>query len=148
MPIELNFLDEMINEQYHFEERLGRLFNVFTILAVLISCLGLFGLASYIAEQRTREIGVRKVFGASTLDIVMLLTKDFGKWILLANLIAWPAAWFAMHEWLQEYPYRISIGSWIFPSAGLLALAIAVLSVNFQAFRAAAANPVDSLKYE
>ncbi len=148
MPPELIFIDEMIGEQYRFEVRLGRLFNIFTFLAVFISCLGLFGLASYVAEQRTKEIGVRKVLGASIINIVTLLINDFGKWIVLSNLIAWPVAWFAMHKWLQEYPYRISIDAWLFPAAGLLALAIAVLSVSWQAFRAASANPIDSLKYE
>jgi putative ABC transport system permease protein len=120
----------------------------FSFLAIFIACLGLLGLTSYSIIQRTREIGIRKVLGASTSTIVVLLTKQFTKWVILANVIAWPIAYYAMSRLLQFYAYRISLGIWIFLLAAFLALAIAIFTVSFQAMRAALANPADALRYE
>ena len=142
------FLDEALDDLYRAEQRTGTLFRYFSVLAILISCLGLFGLASYLAEQRTKEIGIRKVLGASLANLVLLLSKDFTKWVLVANLVAWPIAYFAMHLWLQSYAYRIDLHWWAFGAAGFSALAIALITVSYQSIKAAVANPVDSLKYE
>jgi putative ABC transport system permease protein len=124
------------------------LFTAFSLLAVLVACLGLFGLAAFAAEQRTKEIGIRKVLGASMSGLVGLLSKDFMKLVLIANIIAWPVAWYAMNKWLEEFAYRINIAWWIFALAGTLALLIALLTVSYQAIRAAVANPVKSLRHE
>jgi putative ABC transport system permease protein len=114
----------------------------------MISCLGLFGLASYSAEKRIKEVGIRKVLGASVQNIVGILSTHFVKLVLIANLIAWPIAWFALHRWLQDYAYRINISWWVFVMAGSLAMLIAVVTVSFQAIKAAIANPVKSLRTE
>jgi len=148
IPLEYHFVDELIDEQYQFEKRLAQLFNSFTGLAIFISCLGLFGLTTFVAERRTKEIGVRKVLGASILNIFRLLSTEFVKWVLLANIITWPVAWLAMQRWLQDYPYRTEITVWIFPLAGLVALGIALITVSYLVVRAARANPVVSLRYE
>lgn len=147
-PFEYFFLDEDYDKQYQAEQRLGTVFSRFSILAVFIACFGLLGLASYAAEQRTKEIGVRKVLGASVAGIVGLLSKDFVKLVLLANILAWPIAYFAMNKWLQDFAYRIEIGWWIFALAGGVALLIALLTVCTQAIKAALANPVEALRYE
>ena len=118
------------------------------MLAIFIACLGLFGLASFVTEQRTKEIGIRKVVGASVTEIVMLLSKEFTKWVVLANFIAWPAAYFLMDNWLKNFAYRINLNISIFIYAGVIALAIALITVSYQAIKAATANPVNSLKYE
>jgi len=142
------FMDEALDLLYRAEQRTGILFRIFTLLAVSISCLGLFGLASYMAEQRTKEIGIRKVLGATTSQIVFLLSKDFTKWVIVANLVAWPVAYFAMHQWLLGFAYRIPLPWWVFGTSAFLALAIALLTVSYQSIRAAVSNPVDALKYE
>jgi putative ABC transport system permease protein len=142
------FLDESFNLQYQTDERLNQIFSVFAGIAILISCLGLFGLASYITEKRTREVGIRKVLGASFSRIVVMLTGEFSKWVLMANVIAWPVAYFFLNRWLQTFAYRTTIGIGIFLLSGLSALLIALLTVGWQAVRAAAAHPVDSLRYE
>ena len=147
-PFEYHFLDETIDAQYRNEQRLGRLFGYFAFLAVFISCLGLVGLASFLAELRTKEIGIRKTLGASIRDIVVMLSRDFTLWVLAANLISWPVAWFVMHRWLQNFAYRTSIPWWSFPAAGSIALVIAWVTVSLQTFRAARSNPVDALRYE
>lgn len=147
-PFEYSFLDDTINAHYKNEHRLGRLFSYFAFLAVFISCLGLFGLASFIAERRTKEIGIRKTLGASSKNIFFLLSREFTWWVLAANLIAWPVAWYAMYKWLQNFAYRTGIDWWTFLAAGALALFIAWLTVSLQTLRSARANPVDSLKYE
>jgi len=147
-PFIYHFLDEKINSIYHTEQLTGKLTRFITFLAIFISCLGLFGLASFSVERRTKEIGVRKVLGASVSKIILLLTKDFSKWIFLANIIAWPTAWFAMNRWLQNFAYRTDIGIWIFIFSTSLAFIIALLIVSYQSIRAALANPVDSLRYE
>jgi putative ABC transport system permease protein len=147
-PFEYFFLDDDFDRLYTAEKKVGRLFTSFSILAVLVACLGLFGLASFTAEQRTKEIGIRKVLGASVSSIIVLLTREFSKWVLLANLVAWPVAYFVMHRWLQNFAYRIRIEIWIFFLAAFLAFLIAVLTVSYQAARAALANPAESLRYE
>jgi putative ABC transport system permease protein len=123
-------------------------FKAFALLAIFISCLGLFGLSAYSAEIRTKEIGVRKVMGASIPQVVLLLSKDFTRWVLLANLIAWPLAFFAMQDWLSNFAYRIQIQGLTFVMSALLALIVALLTVSYQAVKAASANPIDSLRYE
>ena len=117
-------------------------------LAILIACLGLFGLASFTAEQRTKEIGVRKVLGASVGNLLLLMSKEFTKWVLIANLLAWPIAYFVMKNWLQSFAYRTSLAWWIFISTGAVALVIALITVCYQSVKAALTNPVDALKYE
>ncbi len=117
-------------------------------MAIGIACLGLFGLASFSAEQKTKEIGVRKVLGASVSGITFLLTKEFTRWVLVANLVAWPVAWVVMNSWLQGFAYRTQIGWPVFLLSGLLALGIALITVSYQSIKAATLNPVDSLKYE
>ncbi len=143
-----SFLSEDFNQLYRGEDKLGEVFRYFTGIAILIACLGLFGLAAFAAERRTKEIGIRKVLGASSTGIVSLLSKDFIQLVLLANVIAWPLAYFALNKWLQNFAYRIDLGWWVFALAGGLALLIASLTVSAQALKAALANPVEALRYE
>ncbi len=147
-PFEYHFLDQRYDSLYRKEKKIGTILNVFTLFAILISSLGLFGLASFLTEQRTSEIGIRKVLGASESGIVFLLSKQFTKWVLIANLFAWPLAYFIMLEWLKSFAYRINIGIWMFVLSGMLAAGIALVTVSFQALKAARANPIDSLRYE
>jgi predicted permease len=147
-PSDVRFLNDRIDEMYRTEERAGGLLRTFAGLAIIIACLGLFGLASYTAEQRTREIGIRKVLGASVPRIALLLTREFFLLVLAANLLAWPAAYWAMGNWLKGYAYRTTLDPGLFVLALALALGIAVLTVSFQAIRAALASPSESLKYE
>jgi len=147
-PFEYRFLDEMLENQYRTEIRISRILNTFTFLAIFLSCLGLLGLTSFMAEQRTKEIGVRKVLGASITGIVILLSKEFAKWVLLANLIAWPLAYYFMSQWLQEFSYRIDIGIGTFIASAVIAFIIALLTVSFLSIKAALANPIESLRYE
>ncbi|UCE42421.1 MAG: ABC transporter permease [Candidatus Aminicenantes bacterium] len=147
-PYEYAFLDQDVEDLYQAEQKLGKIFSSFAFLAVFISCLGIFGLASFTAERRTKEIGIRKVLGASVSQIVMLLSKEFSRWILLANLIAWPIGWYAMHKWLQNFAYRSSLNPLLFLLAGVLSLVIAALPVGYQAIKAAIADPISSLRYE
>ena len=147
-PFEYSFLDEDFNKLYQSEELTGRLFSIFSIIAIFIASLGLFGLASFTAQQRTKEIGVRKILGATVAGIVTLLSKDFLKLVALSTLIAWPIAYYVMSLWLQDFAYRVDIGFDTLVSASIFSLLIAILTVSFQAFKAAIANPVDSLKYE
>ena len=121
---------------------------MFAGLAILVACLGLFGLAAFTAEQRTKEIGVRKVLGASTRSIVLLLSKEFANLVIIANLIAWPVAYFAVGDWLQNFAYRVDVTWWVFALAGLTALLIALGTVGYQAIRAALSNPIETLRYE
>jgi putative ABC transport system permease protein len=147
-PFNYTFMDADFDNVYTAEQRTGKLFITFAIFAILIGCLGLFGLVTYAAEQRIKEIGVRKVLGASVSGIVTMLSKDFAKLILVASLIAFPIAWWAMHKWLQGFAYRITISWWVFIVAGITAFVIALLTVSFQAIKAAIANPVKSLRTE
>jgi putative ABC transport system permease protein len=130
------------------EQRTGQIFITFAVLAIVIACLGLFGLITYAAEQRVREIGIRKVLGASVNNIARMLSADFLKLVLISSVIAFPIAWWAMHKWLEDFAYRVSISWWIFFVSGILALLIAVLTVGFQAIKAGVANPVKSLRTE
>jgi large-conductance mechanosensitive channel len=145
---EFNFLDQQLDALYRSEVRLYSLFKVFSALAMLISCLGLWGLITYAAQQRVKEIGVRKVLGASVPDLVSLLTKDFIMLVLLSIAIAVPLAWLGIHKWLQDFAYRIHIGWTAFIIAGLAAILIALVTVSFQAIKAAIANPAKSLRTE
>ncbi len=147
-PFSYQFLDELFDKQYRAEERFGKLFFNFAVLAIFISCLGLLGLAAYSTMQRTKEIGVRKVMGASVTSIVNLLSKDFLKLVIISFFIAAPAAWYFMHKWLEGFAYNTPIAWWIFALAGIMALVIALFTISFQAIRAALVNPVKSLKSE
>jgi putative ABC transport system permease protein len=148
LPFEYSFLDEDIQQQYKDENTLKKISNSFTVLAILISCLGLFGLAMFTAQQRVKEIGVRKVLGASVAGITSMLSKDFLKLVFISILIASPIAWWVMDKWLADFAYRTPITWWIFLLAGILALLIALITVSFQAVKAAIANPVRSLRTE
>ncbi len=147
-PFQYAFADETFDAQYREDQQFAKLISVFTVLAIIIACLGLFGLAAFTAEQRTKEIGVRKVLGASVAGIVSLLAKNFVGTVALSFLLASPLAWYAMNQWLQDFDYRIDIEWWMFAVSGTLVLLIALLTVSFQSIRAALANPVDSLRNE
>ena len=147
-PFEYNFLDEQINKLYKADQRAGNVINVFSFLALFIACLGMFGLASFTAEQRVKEVGIRKVLGAKVSGIVLLLSKEFAKYVLIANLFAWPIAYFVINTWLENFAYRISLDWWMFLISGGIALIIALATISIQVVKAATANPVKSLKYE
>jgi putative ABC transport system permease protein len=148
VPFEYTFLDDEVNKQYETETTLSSIINSFTGMAVLISCLGLFGLAAFSAERRTKEIGIRKVLGATVTSIVRLLSREFLQLILVALLLAIPIAWWATYKWLQGFAYRVPLNWWMFALAGAVAICIALLTVSFQAIRAALANPIRSLRSE
>jgi putative ABC transport system permease protein len=147
-PFIHNFLDESIDRLYSAESRVGRIFNYFTFLAIFISCLGLFGLAAFSAEQRTKEIGIRKVLGASLANIIGLLSREFFILVILSNIIAWPVSYYFMNKWLQNFAYHVEIGYILFLGAAFLAIVIALITVSYQAIRAALADPVNSLRNE
>ena len=147
-PFDYSFLDDRLDSLYRAEVKLRTIFSYFTGFAIFIACLGLFGLASFTAEQRTKEIGVRKVLGSSIVGVTLLLVKDFTKWVVLANIVAWPIAFYVLQKWLQNFAYRIDLRPWTFIISGILALLIALFTVSFQAIRAARANPVEALRYE
>ena len=148
IPFRYGFIDENIENWYKNEQRIGEIFRYFTILTVFISCLGLFGLASFMAERRTKEMGIRKVLGARASGIVFLLTKEFAKWVVVANVIAWPLAYLVSNKWLQGFAYRINLGWEVFVFSAVVAFLIAVGTVSYQALKAATANPVKALRYE
>jgi len=145
---EYTFMDDRIDRLYRSEQRMSKIVTCFTALAVFISCLGLFGLASFAAEQRTKEIGIRKVLGASNVGIIFMLVQEFTRWVLAANIIAWPLAYLIGRKWLQNFAYGTGIQWQIFFFSGLLALTIALLTVSLQAFKAASSAPVKSIRYE
>jgi putative ABC transport system permease protein len=147
-PFNFLFMDDAFNEQYKAEDRLASIFSVFTLITIALATLGLFGLAAFTIEQRTKEIGIRKVLGASLASINTLLSKDFLKLVVLAIVIASPIAWWAMHNWLQGFAYRITISWWVFAAAGFVAIITAIITVSYHAIRAAIANPVESLRSE
>jgi len=147
-PFDYIFVDDEFDRQFKSEMLIGKLSRIFALLAIVITCLGLFGLAAYTAERRTKEIGVRKVLGASVTGIAGLLSKDFLKLVILSSLISFPVAWWLMHNWLQNYAYRIEISWWIFIVAAALAIVIALFTISFQAIKAALSNPVKSLRTE
>ena len=147
-PFEYYFLDEEFEQNYHFAYRIGRIFNYFAFFAIFISCLGLFALALFMGESRRKEVGIRKVLGASIAEILVVFNKQFMKWILLSNLIGWPIAYFAAQKILQNSVYRIDISLYIFLFTGLITFFIALLTVSFQSIKTAFSNPVEALRYE
>jgi putative ABC transport system permease protein len=147
-PFSYTFMDDLYNKTYSAEQKTGDILNIFSVLTIFVASLGLFGLATYTAEQRTKEIGIRKVLGASVTQVTQMLSKEFLRLVVIASLIAFPAAWWAMNKWLQSFAYRINISWWVFVVAGFSALLIALLTVSFQAIKAAMANPVKSLRTE
>jgi putative ABC transport system permease protein len=147
-PFEYAFLDADFAAKYEQEERLSEVFTYISFLAILIACLGLFGLVAFTAERRTKEIGIRKVLGASVGGIILLLSRDFVTLLLIAFVVAVPAAYFAADGWLQGFAYRTGLGVWLFAAAGLISLSIALATISYQALKAAVANPVKALRYE
>ena len=147
-PFDYTFMNDRMQKAYENDIVLSKIINSFTLIAILISCLGLFGLTAFSAEQRSKEIGIRKVLGASVSGIVQLLSRDFIKLVSISFVIASPIAWWAMNKWLQAFVYKVNIAWWMFALAGLAAILIALVTVSFQAFKAALANPVKSLKTE
>ena len=147
-PIEYNFMDESFRQMYKADDKLKSLLWIFTAITIFVACLGLFGLAAYAAERRRKEIGIRKVLGASVQGVVVLLSKEFIKLVVISLLIASPLAWYFMNKWLDDFAYRIDISVWIFVIAGIMSIAIAMLTVGFQAVKAALSNPVKNLRSE
>jgi putative ABC transport system permease protein len=145
---EYGFLDERLNELYEKEQNMNNIFLLFSILSILIACLGLLGLSTFMVEDRKKEIGIRKVLGATEFNLIKILSNEFLKWVLLANIIAWPLGWWVMNSWLQNFAYKTEIAWWIFCSAGIIALVIALITVSLQSIKAAITNPVESLRYE
>ena len=148
VPFNAKFSEDIIKELYEAEDARARIFAAFALLAVVIGCLGLFGLAAFTAERRTKEIGIRKVLGASTRDIVRLLVWQFSRPVIVANVIAWPIAWWLMRDWLNGFDQRISLGPTPFILAAAIALGIAVATVVGHALKVARANPIHALRYE
>jgi ABC-type antimicrobial peptide transport system permease subunit len=147
-PFSYGFVNEDLSKLYITEQRMGKLFNVFSVLSILISCLGLFGLATFATQRRIKEIGIRRVLGAGEAGIVAMLSKDFIKLVAVSLVVAFPVAWWTMNDWLDNFAYRINISAWVFVIAGVCALLIALVTVSFQAIKAAIANPVKSLRTE
>jgi putative ABC transport system permease protein len=147
-PFEFHFLDEDYNKLYSSEIRLGTIMDLFAGIAIVLACLGLFGLSAYTVQQRFKEIGIRKVLGASVQNVLLLVSKEFLLLVMIAFIISIPVTFWAMHKWLQDFAYRINISIWVFAAAGLAALLVALLTVSFQAIKAAIANPVKSLRTE
>ena len=147
-PLEYSFLDETFNRQYEADIKFGNVFAIFTAIAIVIACLGLFGLALFSVQQRTKEIGIRKVLGANVASITTTLSKEFISLVIVAIIIGSPIAWYFMHEWLQDFAVRISISVWVFASAALSAIVIALITISFQTIRAALSNPINNLRTE
>ena len=146
--MDFHFLDDDFDKLYRTELQMSKIFGYFSLLAIIISCLGLIGLSLFVTELRTKEIGIRKVNGAKSLEIFSLISKEYMVWVLLSILIATPVAWFAMHKWLENFAYKTNLNWWIFALAGLLALGIALFTVSWQSWKAATRNPVEALRYE
>jgi putative ABC transport system permease protein len=147
-PFEYNFLDDKIKRLYSVDEKLGNIFSLFSLVVLFITAIGLFGISILTIEQRTKEIGIRKVLGATVTNIVSMISKDFLKIVVLAFIISFPLAWWAMNKWLEDFAYRINIEWWVFALAGIIALLIALMTVSFQAIKAAITNPVKNLRTE
>jgi putative ABC transport system permease protein len=147
-PFDYFFLDDFFNRQYDNEQKFGKLFTTFAVLAMIVGCLGLFGLSAYTATQRTKEIGIRKALGSSSQGIFVLLSTDYVRLVFLSIALATPLVWFFMQNWIESFPYRADISADIFILSGLVVLSISLLTVSFQTIRAASTNPVDSLRYE
>jgi len=148
VPLDYYFLDDALDAQYKAEQRMGAFFKYFTVFAIFIACLGLYGLVSFSVEQKIKEIGIRKVLGATVSSVTVMLSKEFLKWVVLANLIAWPVSWFAMNTWLRNFAYRTSVEWWVFILAGALAFGIALVTISFRTVRASTSNPANALRYE
>jgi putative ABC transport system permease protein len=148
IPFEYHFLNQDYERLYEADNRIARMMNLFTLLAVFIACMGLFGQAVIAAENKIKEIGIRKVNGARMAEILVLLNKSFIKWVVIAFVIACPIAWYAMHKWLQNFAYKTTLSWWVFAAAGTAAVAVAILTVSWQSWRAATRNPVEALRYE
>ncbi|MBU1100290.1 MAG: ABC transporter permease [Bacteroidetes bacterium] len=147
-PVHFTFFDDNFNKIYKTEQKMTTIFSAFAMMAIIVACLGLFGLSTFAAEQRTKEFGIRKTLGASIPALFLLLSKEFFKWVLLANIFAWPIAYFSIRSWLDGFVYRTEIGIWVFILSGLIALIVALITISRQAYKAASINPIDSLKYE
>jgi putative ABC transport system permease protein len=147
-PFEYHFMDEDFNKLYSSELRLGKILNIFSAIAIVLACLGLLGLSSYSAKQRIKEVGIRKVLGASVGNIASLLSVDFVKLVFVAIIVSSPIAWWVMNKWLEGFAYKINISWWVFVLSGFVALTIAIITVSFQAIKAALMNPVKSLRTE
>ena len=147
-PVELSFLEDDLNELYSSEETTEKLIGYSSLIAIIISCLGLFGLSLYGLQKRIKEIGIRKVNGAAVSEILIMLNKDYAVWVTIAFIIAVPIAWYVMNSWLQNFVYRIELGWGLFALSGIMALFIALVTVSFQTFRVARRNPVEALRYE
>ena len=148
LPIDFHFLDDDFDNLYRTEQRMSKIFGYFSFLAIIISCLGLIGLSSFMTERRTKEIGIRKANGAKSFEIFSMLSREYLIWVSISIIIACPIAWYAMHKWLQNYAYRINISWWVFAFTGVIALAIALITVGFQSYKAACKKPVEALRYE
>ena len=147
-PLDYFFLDASFEKMHNADKKMSEIFSTFSVLAIFVACLGLFGLAAFTAEQKTKEIGIRKVLGASVFNIYLLLSRDFLKWVTMANIVAWPIAYYAMHKWLQGFAFRIKIGLEVFLLSAGLALIISIFTISLQSIKAARSNPVVSLRYE
>jgi putative ABC transport system permease protein len=148
IPFEFSFLNDRLNNLYKAQDRLGKLVGYFSILAIFIACLGMFALASYSVERKFKEIGIRKVLGATSAEIVGLLMKEFLVLVLLANIITWPVSYFIMNNWLKDFAFRIDFPFWALALSGLITIIVSILTVGLQAYKAAMLNPVKSLRYE
>jgi len=148
MPFNYRFMDESFSDMYKSERDIGLTALASAVLAIFVACLGLFGLSTFMAQQKTKEIGIRKTLGASISSILFLLSKEFLKWLVIANIIAIPISYYLVQKWLQDFAYRVEISWIIFLIAGVVSLMVALITVTFQSVKAALANPVDSLKYE
>jgi ABC-type antimicrobial peptide transport system permease subunit len=146
--LNFHFLADDYDNLYRTEQRMSKIFGYASFLAIFISCLGLIGLSLFMTERRTKEIGIRKVYGAKSIEIYSLLSKEYSIWVIISLLIGSPVAWYAMNQWLHNYAYRITLNPWIFAMVGLIVLFIALLTVGFQSYRAASMNPVKALRYE
>ncbi|MEX1239938.1 MAG: FtsX-like permease family protein [Cyclobacteriaceae bacterium] len=147
-PLNYNFVDENLARLYVAEEKTNVASVIFSSIAIFIACIGLFGLAAFVTEQRTKEIGIRKVLGATSTQVVLLVSREFALWVLISNILAWPVAWYVMKGWLNNFAFRTEISIGYFVLAGAVTFLIAILTVGFHALRAAEANPVQSLKHE
>jgi len=146
--MEAQWMEDYINENYHEEFRRRKVFNYFSSLSIIISCLGLFGLASFMSNQRIKEMGIRKALGASAIGIIKVLSKEFAILILIGNIIAWPISWYLMNKWLQNFTYKTSISWWIFILGCLISLIISLITVFYHAFKSSRLNPANALQYE
>ena len=145
---EYEFIEDRIAAKYTSEENASRLINVFAVITIIISCLGIFGLALYASEKRSKEIGIRKINGAKISEVMIMLNKDLVKWVVIAFVLACPVAWFAMDKWLENFAYKTALSWWVFAAAGILTFFIALLTISWQSWRTASRNPVEALRYE